>query len=67
MGYTTIYTMAPVFSLVLDHDVSDHIAIMYPELYRELQKGRTLSIKTLFLWMLISVYQGAIMDAWSMC
>lgn len=40
VGYTTIYTMAPVFSLVLDHDVSDHIALVYPELYRDLHKVR---------------------------
>jgi phospholipid-translocating ATPase len=38
VGYSTIYTMAPVFSLVLDKDVSDDIAMMYPELYRDLPK-----------------------------
>ena len=30
--------MAPVFSMVLDEDVSPDIALMYPELYRELMK-----------------------------
>ena len=30
--------MAPVFSLVLDEDVSSDIALMYPELYRDLMK-----------------------------
>ena len=30
--------MAPVFSLVLDEDVSPDIALMYPELYRDLMK-----------------------------
>ena len=30
--------MGPVFLLVLDVDVPDHIAMMYPELYKELQK-----------------------------
>ena len=30
--------MAPVFSLVLDEDVSADIALMYPELYRDLMK-----------------------------
>ena len=33
-----MYTMAPVFSLVLDEDVSADIALMYPELYRDLMK-----------------------------
>ncbi|KAJ3389301.1 putative aminophospholipid-translocase [Lobulomyces angularis] len=58
VGYATVYTMAPVFSLVLDKDVSEDTAIMYPELYKELTKGRALSFKTFFTWLMISVYQG---------
>ncbi|KAG0293328.1 putative aminophospholipid-translocase [Linnemannia gamsii] len=58
VGYTTIYTNAPVFSLVLDQDVPEEIALLYPELYRDLTKGRSLSYKTFFSWLLISVYQG---------
>ncbi|KAG7087819.1 hypothetical protein E1B28_013759 [Marasmius oreades] len=59
VGYATIYTMAPVFSLVLDRDVSEDLAMVYPELYKELTKGRALSYKTFFQWLMISVYQGA--------
>jgi len=59
VGYATIYTMFPVFSLVLDKDVSPIIALTYPELYKELTKGRSLSYKTFLLWILISIYQGA--------
>lgn len=59
MGYATVYTMAPVFSLVLDQDVNEDIALIYPELYKELTKGRSLSFKTFFQWLMISVYQGA--------
>ncbi|KIM37884.1 hypothetical protein M413DRAFT_448154 [Hebeloma cylindrosporum] len=40
VGYATVYTMAPVFSLVLDRDVSEDLALLYPELYKELTKGR---------------------------
>ncbi|KAJ1957298.1 putative aminophospholipid-translocase, partial [Linderina pennispora] len=58
VGYTTVYTMAPVFSLVLDRDVSEDIAMLYPELYADLTKGRSLSYKTFFTWLLISIYQG---------
>ncbi|KAI6103016.1 hypothetical protein F5141DRAFT_1134500 [Pisolithus sp. B1] len=58
MGYATVYTMAPVFSLVLDQDVNEDIALIYPELYKELTKGRSLSFKTFFQWLMISVYQG---------
>ena len=50
--------MFPVFSLVLDKDVSPGIAMTYPELYKELTKGRSLSYKTFFMWVLISLYQG---------
>ncbi len=50
--------MAPVMSLVLDEDVSADIALMYPELYQDLMKGRSLTFKTFFIWILISIYQG---------
>ena len=36
--YATAYTMMPVFSLVLDVDVTAEIAMTYPELYKELTK-----------------------------
>ncbi|KAJ8962844.1 hypothetical protein NQ318_001244 [Aromia moschata] len=60
VGYATVYTMFPVFSLVLDQDVSPEIALTYPELYKELAKGRSLSFKTFFMWVLISIYQGGV-------
>lgn len=50
--------MFPVFSLVLDKDVLAKTALTYPELYKELSKGRSLSYKTFFIWVLISIYQG---------
>ncbi|BGP10082.1 Putative aminophospholipid-translocase [Rhodotorula toruloides] len=40
VGYATAYTMLPVFSLVLDRDVNEDVALLYPELYKELTKGR---------------------------
>ncbi|KAK0538639.1 putative aminophospholipid-translocase [Tilletia horrida] len=58
VGYATIYTMAPVFSLVLDRDVSEDLALLYPELYKELTMGRSLSAKTFTEWLMISIYQG---------
>jgi hypothetical protein len=39
--YATVYTMFPVFSLVLDEDVSADTALMYPELYKDLSKVST--------------------------
>ena len=58
VGYSTIYTCLPVFSLVLDRDVNEDLALLYPELYKDLVKGRSLSYKTFFEWLMISVYQG---------
>ncbi|KAH0619162.1 hypothetical protein JD844_018895, partial [Phrynosoma platyrhinos] len=38
IGYSTLYTMFPVFSLVLDKDVKSEVAMLYPELYKDLLK-----------------------------
>ncbi|KAK3056062.1 putative aminophospholipid-translocase [Extremus antarcticus] len=62
VGYATIYTMAPVFSLVLDRDVDEGLANLYPELYKELTLGRSLSYRTFFVWLGISIYQGLIIQ-----
>ncbi|XP_058981226.1 probable phospholipid-transporting ATPase IIB isoform X2 [Musca domestica] len=60
VGYSTLYTMFPVFSLVLDQDITSTTAVTYPELYKDLSKGRSLSYKTFFIWVLISIYQGGV-------
>ena len=65
VGYATIYTMAPVFSLVLDRDVDEGLANLYPELYKELTSGASLSYRTFFIWVLISLYQGIIIQGLS--
>eukprot|EP00180_Rhodochaete_pulchella_P000532 Plantae.Rhodophyta-Rhodochaete_pulchella.ctg1382.p1 GENE.Plantae.Rhodophyta-Rhodochaete_pulchella.ctg1382~~Plantae.Rhodophyta-Rhodochaete_pulchella.ctg1382.p1 ORF type:complete len:816 (+),score=159.98 Plantae.Rhodophyta-Rhodochaete_pulchella.ctg1382:177-2450(+) len=60
VGYATVFTMFPVFSLVLDQDVSESAAETYPELYRDLQKGRSLNPKTFLIWVFKSIYQGTV-------
>jgi phospholipid-translocating ATPase len=60
LGYATIYTSLPVFSIVFDEDVSLKTAVKFPNLYKILQKGRALCIKTFLIWCLKSIYQGAI-------
>lgn len=50
--------MIPVFSLVLDKDVNENLALLYPELYKELTLGKTLSYRTFLVWVIVSVYQG---------
>ncbi|KAI9673108.1 MAG: putative aminophospholipid-translocase [Trizodia sp. TS-e1964] len=65
VGYATVYTMAPVFSLVLDKDVDEGLANLYPELYKELTTGRSLSYRTFFIWVLVSIYQGSMIQGLS--
>jgi len=65
VGYATVYTMAPVFSLVLDKDVDEGLANLYPELYKELTPGTSLSYRTFFVWVLISLYQGIVIQGLS--
>ena len=65
VGYATVYTMAPVFSLVLDTDVDEGLANLYPELYKELRTGASLSYRTFFVWVLVSIYQGGIIQGLS--
>jgi len=56
LGYATVYTMLPVFSLVLDYDVNEEQALEYPPLYKTLQKGRALTFKTFLIWIWFSIY-----------
>lgn len=65
VGYATVYTMAPVFSLTLDTDVSEPLANLYPELYRELTTNHTLSYTTFFIWVAVSIYQGSMIQGLS--
>jgi len=65
VGYATVYTMAPVFSLVLDRDVDEDLANLYPELYKELTSGSSLSYRTFFVWVLVSIYQGSMIQGLS--
>ena len=65
VGYATVYTMFPVFSLVLDRDVDEALANLYPELYKELTLGKTLNYRTFFVWLAISTYQGIIIQGLS--
>lgn len=58
LGYSTIYTSLPVFSLVFDRDVNVNAVMKYPPLYATLQKGRSLSAKTFLIWFFKSIFQG---------
>ena len=60
LGYATIYTNLPVFSLVFDEDTTQSAVLRFPNLYKILQKGRVLSSKTFLIWSFKSIYQGAV-------
>jgi phospholipid-translocating ATPase len=57
LGYSTIYTNLPIFSLVFDEDADVDSVLQFPPLYKSLQKGRSLSLKTFSVWLWKSVYQ----------
>ena len=61
MGYSVWYTSLPIFMLCLDEDVREESVAIYPELYEELRKGRSFSLKTMSFWMLQSLYQGIVL------
>ena len=65
VGYATVYTAAPVLSLVLDRDVDESVANLYPELYKELTSGRSLSWRTFLVWTAVSIYQGSMIQGLS--
>ncbi|SCU81654.1 LANO_0B03796g1_1 [Lachancea nothofagi CBS 11611] len=65
VGYATCYTMAPVFSLTLDRDIDQSLTKTYPELYKELTAGVSLSYKTFFVWVALSLFQGCIIQGFS--
>jgi len=59
-GYSSVFTALPVISLLLDRDTDINNVMKFPPLYKELQKGRELSIKSFLLWFLKSVFQAAV-------
>mmetsp|Transcript_2936 Transcript_2936/g.2652 ORF Transcript_2936/g.2652 Transcript_2936/m.2652 type:complete len:715 (+) Transcript_2936:765-2909(+) len=60
LGYATIFTCLPVFSLVLDKDVNYKTIRKFPILYQSLQLGRDLNETRFLLWIWKSLYQGSV-------
>ncbi|EPY24603.1 phospholipid-translocating ATPase [Angomonas deanei] len=61
MGYSTVFTMAPAFALVMDEDFKESDIHEYPQLYKELVKGRSMNTRTFLQWVWISFFQGGVM------
>lgn len=60
LGYTTLYTMLPIFALIFDEDIDRKNAFQFANLYRDLRRGNELTVKTLLLWLWRSLWQGGI-------
>lgn len=60
LGWGSVYTNLSTFALLLNRDISSELALKFPELYKELTKGRLLNLKTFFSCVGISVYQGGV-------
>ncbi|EEB05926.2 P-type ATPase [Schizosaccharomyces japonicus yFS275] len=62
VGYSTIYTMLPVFSIVYDRDVNEKLAFLFPELYKEMRENLSFSLSKFLTCAAVSVYQGIVIQ-----
>lgn len=60
LGYSTIYTMLPIFALIFDEDIDRKNAFQFANLYKDLRKGNELTTKTMLIWFWRSLWQGYI-------
>lgn len=59
MGYGTVFTNFPVFSLILDKDLPLEQALNYPILYRHMREGKNMNFRVFLAWFWKSTFQGA--------
>ena len=45
--------------------IEESLTKIYPELYKELTEGKSLSYKTFFVWVLLSLFQGSVIQLFS--
>ena len=55
-GYTTIFNNFLLFVLMVDKDITEEVALEYSPLYKTLQKGRILSLKTFSIWLWMAIF-----------
>jgi len=60
LGYATIFTSFPIFALIFIEDVTYEQAMGYPQLYKALQEGREINIKTFLCWTWMSIWQAMV-------
>lgn len=60
VGYSTVYTMLPVFAIAVHVEISEKVIAQFPQVYKELQRHQLLSFKTFLIWITLAVYQGGL-------
>jgi phospholipid-translocating ATPase len=60
LGYSTLYTAFPVISLLYDKDTDLVNVLKFPTLYKQMQKGKELSIKKILWIFWKSLFQASI-------
>ncbi|ANQ10969.1 Phospholipid-transporting ATPase [Plasmodium coatneyi] len=60
IGYTTYYTTAPFLSLLLDVKIKKNLIYLYPEIYKNKKHKRRLDLKSFFIIVWISIFQGTV-------
>ncbi len=60
IGYATLFTSFPVFSLILDKDIPKSQVFKYPILYGVSQEGKYMSSKMFLIWFWKSIFQGSV-------
>ena len=66
MGYATVFTMFPVFAIVLNEDQYETDINEFPQLYKELLKSRAMNMRSFLQWVWVSFFQGGVMMALSL-
>lgn len=60
MGYSTVYTFAPILATVFSCDVTVAKALQFPELYRELSVNNYFDIHTFLVYFYLALWQGSL-------
>ncbi|CAL5996369.1 Phospholipid-transporting_ATPase IA [Hexamita inflata] len=61
LGYVCVYSIIPLLCIYVNEDVDYSVTMMYPELYKNLLKGRLLNIKTFFIWNSVAIFGSIVL------
>lgn len=58
--YNIVFTGLPILFYVLDKDIDEEHLLKWPQLYFDSQSGKSLSAKTMVVWILKAFFQAAV-------